>query len=135
MKKIVLALIILFGLNAHCQTAKKPANSNKAVTNTLYTPKEKEDIKKRFLNEIEEIDMSPTVKSKYLEIINKNSEKLKAINKERSVSQTEISTRANKIIKDQNQEIKKILTPDQYKKHKIIYNKYQNSINYRIQQR
>ena len=135
MKKLVLALIILFSLNTYAQSTKKATNSNKAPSNTLYSTKEKDEIKKRFLNEIEDIEMTSTVKSKYLEIINKNSEKLKAINKDRSISNTEIATRANAIIKNQNQDIIKILTPDQYNKHKIIYNKYQNSINYRVDHR
>ena len=87
------------------------------------------------MKEIDQIGMSPVVKTKYLETINKYSEKLKAVNKDKSISNTELTTKANKLIKDQNQEIKKLLTPDQYKKHKIIYNRFQNSINYRIEKR
>ena len=135
MKNIILAIAIFFSFNAFGQSAKKNATVNKPVTNTLYSPKEKEEIKKTFLKEIDQIGMSPVVKTKYLETINKYSEKLKAVNKDKSISNTELTTKANKLIKDQNQEIKKLLTPDQYKKHKIIYNRFQNSINYRIEKR
>ena len=135
MKNFILAIAILFSFNAIGQSAKKNTTVNKPVTNTLYSPKEKEEIKKTFLKEIDQIGMSPVVKTKYLETINKYSEKLKAVNKDKSVSNTELTTKANKLIKDQNQEIKKLLTPDQYKKHKIIYNRFQNSINYRIEKR
>jgi negative regulator of replication initiation len=135
MKNFILAIAILFSFNAIGQSAKKNTTVNKPVTNTLYSPKEKEEIKKTFLKEIDQIGMSPVVKTKYLETINKYSEKLKAVNKDKSISNTELTTKANKLIKDQNQEIKKLLTPDQYKKHKIIYNRFQNSINYRIEKR
>ena len=135
MKNFILAIAILFSFNAFGQSAKKNATVNKPVTNTLYSPKEKEEIKKTFLKEIDQIGMSPVVKTKYLETINNYSEKLKAVNKDKSISNTELTTKANKLIKDQNQEIKKLLTPDQYKKHKIIYNRFQNSINYRIEKR
>lgn len=135
MKNIILAIAIFFCFNAFAQSAKKNTSVTKPVTNTLYSPKEKEEIKKTFLKEIDQIGMSPVVKSKYLETINSYSEKLKAVNKDKSVSNTELTTKTNKLIKDQNQEIKKILTPDQYKKHKIIYNRFQNSINYRIEKR
>ena len=66
-------------------------------------------------------------------IISKYNEKFKVVNKDRKLTQSQYTTAANKLIKDQNQEIKKIVTPDQYKKHKLIMNRYQNSINYRIE--
>jgi hypothetical protein len=135
MKNFILAIAILLSFNAFGQSAKKNTTVTKPATNTLYSPKEKEEIKKTFLKEIDQIGMSPVVKTKYLETINKYSEKLKAVNKDKSISNTELTTKANKLIKDQNQEIKKLLTPDQYKKHKIIYNRFQNSINYRIEKR
>jgi hypothetical protein len=133
MKKFVLAIAIIFSLNAVGQTATKPATGDKVVTKTLYTPKEKEEIRKRYLKEVDGIGMSPTVKTEYLAIVNKYGDKLIAANKDRKLTQTQATTKVNKLIKDQNQEIKSILTPDQYKKHKMIFNRYQNSINYRIE--
>ncbi|MGL2963978.1 hypothetical protein ACSVH2_09195 [Flavobacterium sp. RSB2_4_14] len=133
MKKLVLALAIIFSLNAIGQTAPKPATGDKVVTKKLYTAKEKEEIKKNYTKEVDAIGMSPEVKAKYTAIIKKYTDKLRDVNRNKDLTQTQATTNVNKIIKDQNQEIKKILTPDQYKQHKIIYNKYQNSINYRIQ--
>lgn len=133
MKKFVLATAIILSLNAFGQSATKPATSDKVVTKTLYTTDEKEDIRKKFLVEVDEIGLSPEIKTKYLAIISKYNDKFKVVNKDRKLTQSQYTTITNKLIKDQNQEIKKIVTPDQYKKHKLIMNRYQNSINYRIE--
>lgn len=129
MKKFVLALAIIFSLNAFAQSA----TNDKVVTKTLYTPKEKEEIRKKFLKEVDEIGLSPEIKTKYLAIVSKFNEKIKVVNKDRKLTQSQFTTKVNKIIKDQNQEIKSILTPDEYAKHKLIINRYQNSIIYRIE--
>jgi len=133
MKKYVLAIAIIFSLNAFAQSTTKPATGDKVVTKTLYTPKEKADIQKKFRKEVDEIGMSPELETQYLAIVKKHTDKLRTVNNDRKLTQTQATTKVNKIIKDQNQEIKSILTPDQYKKHKMIINRYQNSINYRIQ--
>lgn len=133
MKKIILAMAIIFSLNIQSQSKPTTPPNDKVVKKALYTPKEKETARKNFLKEVDKIGMSPSVKTKYLAIVDKHTSRLKDANKDRKLTQSQATTNVNKIIKEQNQEIKNILTPDQYKQHKLIINRYQNSINYRIQ--
>jgi hypothetical protein len=133
MKNLIFAIAIIFSVNAFGQSESKPTNGDKVVTKTLYTPKEKEEIKKVTQKEIDGIGMSPEVKTKYTAIIEKSRGRLIDANKSRNLTKTQAKEKVNKIIKEQNQEIKGILTPEQYKKHKLIMNRYQNSINYRIE--
>jgi len=133
MKKFILAIAIIFSFNAFGQSETKTGTGDKVVTKSLYNTKEKEEIRKKYLKEVDEIGLSPELKTKYLSIVSKYNEKLKVVNKDRKLTQSQLTTEVNKIINEQNEQIKSILTPDEYEKHKLIINRYQNSINYRIE--
>jgi hypothetical protein len=92
MKKFALATAIILSLNAFGQSATKPATSDKVVTKTLYTTDEKEDIRKKFLKEVDEIGLTPEIKTKYLAIISKYNEKFKVVNKDRKLTQKNSNT-------------------------------------------
>lgn len=142
MKNLFLALTLLLSVNSFCQqkpskpktvTTTTTSPNDKVVKKALYTTKEKEKIRKDFLKEIDKIGMSPDVKTKYLAIIDKHTDRLKATNKDRKLTKSQAKYNINKIINQQNSQVQRILTVNQYKKHLSIINRYQNSMIYRVE--
>ena len=132
MKSLFFTLITLFTISSFSQSKPEQKKDDKVVAKPLYTKAEKENARKKFLKEVDEIGLSEDVKTKYTGIVQRHTEKLKNVNRGKNLTQSQLTYSYNKIIKDQNQEIKKILTVEQYKKHKIIINRYQNSIINRV---
>jgi len=133
MKRLILVLAIIFSINSYSQTEHKKDANEKIVKKALYTEKEKEVIRKNFRSDVAKIKMTPETKTKYLEIIDKNLARIQATNKDRNLTQAQASFNINKIIEQQNNDVKAILSPEQYKKHKMMMDRFQNSMNYRIE--
>lgn len=113
-------------------TTTKPGD--KVVKKALYTPKEREQTRQNFINEIQQIGMSPAVEAQYEVIVKKHWERIKAANKDRTLTKTEATEYVNRVINEQNSELQAILTPGEYDKHMLIMKRYQNSVLYRIEQ-
>ena len=134
MKNYIFIFLLFFSINTFGQT--KPtevSKGDKVVKKALYSKEEKESTRKNFRKEIETIGMSPDVKTKYTAIVEKHIARITTANKDRKMTKSQATDYVNRVIKEQNQEIEAILTSEQYKKHKLIMNRYQNSILYRIQ--
>lgn len=143
MRNIVLAIALMFCFQPFCQT--KPAQSKtpqtssqtkpeeKIVKKALYTDKERAQARKNFAKDVEKIGMKPDVKKQYMAIIDKNAERLRASNKDRKLTKKQATDYVNKVMAEQDQAVKHILTVEQFKKHESITNRYQNSALYRIE--
>ncbi|UOK42056.1 MULTISPECIES: hypothetical protein [Flavobacterium] len=133
--KLILAFVLLFSLTVLSQTT-KPKNQtdkSKVVTKKLYTEKEVEKIRKNYQKEVKTIGMSAEVQKKYAKIINNYTTKLSYINKDRTKTKEQYRASVDRIVREQNSKIQKILTPTQYKRHLIIYNPIWESAKYRIE--
>ncbi len=138
MKNMLLALLFLFGTHAFCQSKPvKPTtetpSSEKVVKKALYTKKEKEKARKEFLKAVDTMGLAPNVKTEYLAIIEKHTARLKAVNKDRKLTKSQATHYVNTVMEEQNLEVQRVLTVDQYRNHLVIADRYQSSIIYRIE--
>jgi hypothetical protein len=131
MKKFILLVTLVFSLNSFCQT-KPTSNLDPVLKKALYTKTEKQQSKKNFHQQVDKIGMSPDKKSKYLAIVDKYSSKVTDVNKSRKLTKSQCTNYINTSFQSLNQEIKPLLTPEQYNKHKLIADAFQNSILNRI---
>lgn len=132
MKKILVVLAILFSLNTFCQTTTPEQSSDKIVSKTLYTKKERKSARKDFLRDVDSLGLTPEVKTQYLDIIQKNVTRMKATNNDNNLTQEQAIQITRDVFRQQNDEVSRILTPDQYRKHMTIVKRYEESIIYRI---
>ncbi|ESU26492.1 hypothetical protein FLJC2902T_24630 [Flavobacterium limnosediminis JC2902] len=134
-KKIILSFVLLFSLAVLSQTNKDKVvtNKDKVVTKRLYTEKEVEKIRQNYRKEVKTIGMSPAVEKKYAKIVTDYTKKLSDVNRDRTKTREQYIASVNRIVREQNSKIQKILTPTQYKRHLIIYNPYAESARYRIE--
>lgn len=134
--KIILSFVLLCSLTVFGQTTKKDkqvTSKEKVVTKRLYTEKEAEKIRQEYRKNVKTIGMSAEVQKKYTKIITDYTKKLTYINKDRSQTREQYIAKVDRVIREQNSKIQKILTPNQYKKHLIIYNPFAESVRYRIE--
>lgn len=113
---------------------KKPKSGDQVVDKALYSEKEKEKARKNFYKEIDSIGMSPEVKKEYTAIVKKHWARIQGARKGSKLTKDAATEYVNQVIRDQNSEIQRILNVDQFKKHEVIMDKYQNSVLYRIEQ-
>ncbi|HSD15526.1 MAG TPA: hypothetical protein VLB74_12820 [Flavobacterium sp.] len=142
LKKLILAFVLLFSLTVFSQTTttktqtpkpKSQTSKDKVVTKKLYTEKEIVKIKENYQKEVKTIGMSAAVQKKYAKIISDYTNKLSYVNKDRTKTKEQYRASVDKIVREQNSKIQKILTPNQYKRHLIIYNPIWESAKYRIE--
>lgn len=142
LKKLILAFVLLFSLTVLSQTTatktqttkpKTQTDKSKVVTKKLYTEKEVAKIRENYKKEVKTIRMSSAVEKKYAKIISDYTNKLSYINRDRTKTREQYRAGVDKIVREQNSKIQKILTPEQYKRHLIIYNPIWESAKYRIE--
>ena len=111
-----------------------PSTSGDDVVNkALYTPAERESTRKNFIKEVDQIDMSPEIRAQYTAIVQKHWSRIRTANNERKLTKDQATDYVNRVIREQNSEVNRILTVEQYNKHELIMNRYQNSVLYRIE--
>ena len=131
MKKFILIFALIFSFNSFSQT-KPTSNPDPIVKKALYTKTEKEKSKKHFHQDVEKIGMSPEKKTKYLSIVDKYIGKIIDVNKSRKLTKSQCTNYVNSNFKSLNQDVRRLLPPEQYNKHILIANRFQNSILNRI---
>lgn len=116
MKKIVCIALFLLSFCSFAQT-----NKNEVVTKKMFTVDERVRLQIAFDERIPELNLSDDQLYRYSTIIDNNIFYMIDYNKKFNHTKAEIQNYMDKRVADQNKDLKKLLTPEQYKKHLEIY--------------
>lgn len=131
MKKLLLLVCILIGLNGYSQ--EKKSNDQSTIDSALYSNKEKEGLVTNFLNEAyEKLEMTPEVKEQYAETVYETYNKMVALRQNRNLTKRAAKQESKTIFTSQEAKLKEILTPEQFEKHRVLFDPIQKSVFFRI---
>lgn len=131
MKKLVLLACIIFSLNGFSQ--EKKSTDQNTIDSALYTNKEKEGLVSNFLTDAyEKLEMTPEVKEKYTETVYETYNKMVALRQNRNLTKRAAKQESKTVFTSQESKLKEILTPEQFEKHKVLFDPIQKSVFFRI---
>jgi hypothetical protein len=135
MKKLLLLAFIMLGLSVYSQD-ETPVTKNpdqKTIKGALYTDKEREKLISNFFTEAyEKLNMTPEVKEKYTETLYDTYNKMLAMRQNRNLTKRDAKYESKKIFTTQESKLKEILTPEQLKKHDVLFQPIEKSVFFRI---
>lgn len=135
MKKLLVLAFTLLNLVSYAQE-EKPVTKNpdqKTIKSALYSDKEREQLITNFFNEAyEKLNMTPEVKEKYTTTLYDTYNKMLAMRQNRNITKRDAKYESKKIFTAQESKLKEILTPEQLKKHDVLFQPIQKSVFFRI---
>jgi hypothetical protein len=135
MKKLLLFAFVMLGLSVYSQDEKPVAKNpdQKTINGALYTDQEREKlIKNFFIEAYEKLNLTPEAKEKYTETLFDTYNKMLAMRQNRKITKRDAKYESKKIFTEQESKLKEILTPEQLKKHDVLFQPIQKSVFFRI---
>ena len=117
MKKIFCASLVLLSFCSFAQ-----ADANKIITDRVFTVNERVNLQMAFDARLNELDLTDDQLYKYTTIIDDNVFYMIDYNRKGNRTKAEIEKYMAKKVAEQDKELKKLLSSEQYKKHLEIYN-------------
>jgi hypothetical protein len=135
MKKILLLAFIILGSNVYCQEEDKATKNpdQKTIKGNLYSNKEKEQLISNFLKEAyEKLNMTPEIQEKYTQTLRDTYNKMVYLRQNRNLTKRDAKYESKKAFASQESMLKEILTPEQLKKHDVLFGPIEKSVFFRI---
>ena len=100
----------------------------------IYTAEERDNLQYWFHEKVDSMGMTEDMSSKYFEVLTKYGYKIGRLNdKDKDFSKTEILSRFEALIKQQDRELQEFLSKDQFQKHNENYKEIIRSIKSRLE--
>lgn len=135
MKKLLLLAFVMLGLSVYSQD-ETPVTKNpdqKTIKGALYTDQEREKLITNFFTEAyEKLNMTPEAKEKYTETLYDTYNRMLAMRQNRNLTKRDAKYESKKIFTTQESKLKEILTPEQLKKHDVLFQSIEKSVFFRI---
>lgn len=135
MKKLLLLAFVMIGLSVYSQD-ETPVTKNpdqKTIKGALYTDQEREKLITNFFTEAyEKLNMTPEAKEKYTETLYDTYNRMLAMRQNRNLTKRDAKYESKKIFTTQESKLKEILTPEQLKKHDVLFQSIEKSVFFRI---
>ena len=116
MKKIFCAAFVLLSLCSFAQV-----DANKIITEKVFTVDERVNLQMALYARLNELNLTDDQLYKYTTIIDDNVFYMIDYNRKLNRTKAEMEKYMSKKVAEQDKDLKKLLSPDQYKKHLEIY--------------